>query len=179
MTTLQTNETMLHTNVYPTRAWGQRLVYLKPFLLATAATIVMAMLTCLLLIGTLRKLGLADAPPTAGLQAARSSNKTELDRFITKLTQTYPATLHTSAKDGYVTVWLQRGLVYRLHTLTSEQEVATTSAAALQNVLKQLDSHGMDYTFFKNTGTAVLITKGEWIITWGGILYLPQANVPF
>ena len=72
-----------------------------------------------------------------------------------------------------LTVPLRRDVLYQLQYQTTYQVIATTDSTLLLINTSQLDQHDISYDVFKNTGTYVLLQTGEWIVCWGGILYLP------
>lgn len=144
-------------------------------MLATVATLIMSFLTCLLLLALSKVLRSGDhtAAPTANAPVQH-----DLDRLKRQLKETNVVVLETSS-DAYLNVTLHRNALYRLHSHTSYQEVATTDRALLTHIAQQLDAQGIEYEVFKNKSETPLLRRGEWIASWGGILYLPLVDPSF
>lgn len=108
-----------------------------------------------------------------GTQTHQTKNET-LDAFLKKLEQQHAVAVPSEA--GYVTVRLSNNTRYRLYQATTYQEVATLDSGLLHQISRQLDAQGIEYEVFKNNSDTVLIHAGEWIINWGGLLYIPDIS---
>lgn len=106
-----------------------------------------------------------------------AAQQNELSAFINRLQQKYSGSV--TATDAFITVQLETNIVYRLQPEYTYQEVATPNEKLLQQLTQELDEQGIEYEVLKNNGDAVLLCKGEWVVSWGGILYLPHAVTAF
>lgn len=167
-------KSFLHTNNSTTPVAVKQFitVYLKPFLLATVVTLFTAVALCFVFI-TLAGTLASDIKNTPAVAPDKVPEQTNPDAFLKKVTGTYPATV----TEDFATVQLGAGVVYRIQHKSTYQEMATTDYTMLQSITRQLDANGIEYEVFKNNSHAVLLRKGEWVVSWGGTLYLPNATV--
>lgn len=155
----------------------QRIVaFFKPILPATAAMLFLAVLISFVFFNP-EKAGAETAQrneQNATPQAGETS-RPETENFVKQLNDQYP----TTRTGTLVTARLASNLLYRLHRETTYQELITTDEKEVAQLTRQLDAQGIEYEVLKNPGDAVVLAKGEWIISWGGILYLPQPHFSF
>jgi hypothetical protein len=110
--------------------------------------------------------------PGAVFKHSTETPQTNIAEFIHKLTQKPDAVRNTAT--SCIIVPLQPKAVYLLQYYTTYQAVATTDSSLMTTLIKQLDAQYISYDVFKNTGEYILLQQGEWIVCWGGILYLPH-----
>lgn len=144
-------------------------VYLKPFALATVVTVLLSFAVCFVLV-TLAENIFIEAKTS---ETKQDMQQNDPDTFIKMIRQTH-GTSSTTTTHAFATVRLAGNTLYRLQRQSTHQEIATTNEKIRQQIMRQLDANGIEYEVFKNTGETFLIHKGEWIVSWGGILYLPE-----
>lgn len=98
----------------------------------------------------------------------------DVKTFITQVRKQHGAS--TTTAGAYTTVQLSNHTIYRLHHPTTHQEVATTDTSIRQQIARQLTVAGIEYEVVQNNSDEVVLEKGEWVISWGGLLYLPELN---
>lgn len=77
------------------------------------------------------------------------------------------------ATDTFFTVQVSEHLRYRLQHATTLQEAATSDRNLVTHITRQLDAMGIEYAVFINNSDTFLLCRDEWIVSWGGILYMP------
>lgn len=161
-------------------------VYFKPFLLAAAATVLLSFFVGFVFISLAGYLSAADQAqdvqmnmkPTKHIQLLlqdSSAQQNELKPFISHIKQNHLAGF--KATDACVTVQLSNSVVYRLHCESTYQETASPDERLVSQIMSQLDAKGIEYELLKNVNNTVLLCDSEWIISWGGVLYVPQITI--
>lgn len=114
-----------------------------------------------------------------------SMPQTDQHTFMQMLQERPNANINTTSAGTFVTVRLGERAVYRLYCESTYQELAVAGDQMRRQLMHQLDAQGIEYEVLKNTGGTALLCSGEWIFSWGGLLYLPrtpysfsQTNVP-
>jgi hypothetical protein len=102
-----------------------------------------------------------------------ASTQTNVHAFL-KMIKQKQATICWKPESSCLLVPINNKTIYQLQYRTTYQVVAITDSSQLQPIVKQLDEQDISYDVFKNTGAYFLLKPGEWIVCWGGILYLPQ-----
>jgi hypothetical protein len=101
------------------------------------------------------------------------------ERFVNRLQKRNGTFSTTTAGGTFVAVRVAQDVRYRIHPATSYQELAITDSALLRPFMQQLDAQGIEYAVLQNMSAAVILRSGEWVISWGGILYLPKLQDSF
>jgi hypothetical protein len=148
-----------------------------------AVSIILVAVAGLLVIalnGTLRSCAVvpnAQSPlyqmPAAAFDQNPALVQTDVPAFLKMLKQKQVA-ISWKPETSCLQVPINNKTLYQLQYRTTYQVVATTDSSLLHPVIKQLDGQDISYEVFKNTGDYFLLQPGEWIVCWGGILYLPQ-----
>jgi hypothetical protein len=111
--------------------------------------------------------------PAAAFDQTPALSQTDVPAFLKMLKQKQ-ATVSWKPETSCLQVPINNKTLYQLQYRTTYQVVATTDSILLHPIIKQLDGQDISYEVFKNTGDYFLLQPGEWIVCWGGILYLPQ-----
>lgn len=85
---------------------------------------------------------------------------------------------HTPTTATVFTVWLNSKTLYQLQRQTTFQQIATLDRDLLPRLMHELAAQGIEYDVYKNPDSVAFIAPGEYIVSWGGIVYLPQGFHP-
>jgi hypothetical protein len=155
----------------------------KPFLFAIVIALAFAFALSLLFLAlaqTLTPNSYANQPKHDATIGSISKQQTgvntipyePMESFIHSIKQK-----HKTVTSGALhTINLGSTLLYRINQANTYQEVATIDARESHHITQQLDAHGIEYEIGKNESDQALLRKGEYIISWGGVLYLPQGS---
>lgn len=100
-----------------------------------------------------------------------ANSSTATIAFLKELWKAYPQS-YTNNKDGIATVLLGKKSSYSFHTGTTYQKVVTDNNLIRVIIMHQLNDQGIEYQIEKATNNPD--DKTGWIISWGGLLYLPK-----
>jgi hypothetical protein len=187
-----TSASLAESNYYSTPPATKHTIsiYLRPIIIAAGATVLLSVLVCFAFV-TIANWFLIDdtARDVQQLQMLkekpellandRLAQKENLKTFVNKLKSSYHTTFITTADGTYVTVRLAGPVLYRLHQESTYQELATQDEATCRQLMRQLDAQGIEAEVLKNTSSSVLLCDSEWLISWGGLLYLPKTEDSF